>query len=347
MPCVGPGAMAGSGLLPLVLVMSFGLGLLSGVTDTVPKECYVQHSINHSVWNNKSLEASFWGNVKNDHPFMEMKLKKNTDIMDHFIVTFNLTHVKVHEVTTSDTTPVSVEVMPGLVCQGWRLFRLVLSGSKLLTVTDDHNTTWIDREFNSSVSNLEITVDNFNSSCITLTPIWHVVKGTLVNMTLPSPQQQEDLRFTLLSKVDNAKPKFLIGKDTVNLDMVLPRIPTHLRLKQTPGAVPGKVAANTWEQVIEIGNTTSVGVRASGDILILQHLGCRVCPLSAGEEDCCCIPDFVLAFMWIAAVSSVVTYLSLKRIFELITNQVPSDNPPLRPPSPEAIYEEIIASPWL
>lgn len=96
---------------------------------------------------------------------MEVRLMSNS--YNYPSVTFNLTHVKVHEVVPSSIKLVFVEVLPKLVCQGWRLFHLLLSSSNLLTLTDDHNTIWIDKEFNWNILKLEIYVDNYKSSCIT------------------------------------------------------------------------------------------------------------------------------------------------------------------------------------
>lgn len=65
-----------------------------------------------------------------------------------------------------------------------------------------------------------------------------------MNITLPPPQQ-EDLHFTLKSRDNNNKLMFKIGSDEIVLDVVSPKTPTRLMVKQTPGAVLRKVEAES------------------------------------------------------------------------------------------------------
>lgn len=116
--------------------------------------------------NNKQhqqLTTTFWGFITGAEAssFLTLKLYENGLPLLH--IACNHTHVTIREAKGPGKTS---EPVAWPVCSEWRQFHLVVHRN-ILSITDDHNNTWVSRNIDQSATHLKLAMDHLKPSCST------------------------------------------------------------------------------------------------------------------------------------------------------------------------------------
>ncbi|XP_045131542.1 uncharacterized protein LOC123516323 isoform X2 [Portunus trituberculatus] len=285
------------------------------ISLSMPAECKVASSFN--IASTINSQTTIWGFIKNAEVGTFLKVNYYAeDTLAYKTTTCNHTHVTTVINNKRDNEESSTAVS-WPVCSAWHQFLLEVQ-QETLTITDDRNNTWINTKFKSSTARLEVFMDYFRNSCITLTPVREVERG--VPLHIAAPQGSDALHLTLAGK-SNTQLQVTVGNVNLPLGQLFSSQPYHrLNVKSIHGASPAVVYEGVWETVVDVGcdlSTFSL-VSADGNFTLMQHsdllLHCYK-ELPTINPDHLCYYSLTLVLLWVAAVGNIIVHFSLRRFF--------------------------------